>query len=722
MTVCLVTAPTATEFSDFDELSSESVRWASSQPQLGILSLAAVVESRGDDVNIVNLNRVYSDYASFPRRCRRDGFAEAAAAEIGMRDADLYGFSSICSSYPLTIRIAQALKRIRPSSMIVLGGPQASVVDLHTLAAFPSVDFVLRGEAERSLPILLDHIQGQHRLEQVPGLSYRVNAQPRRNPDAKVIDDLDELPMPAYHRTGELKKLKTAALELGRGCPYACTFCSTNDFFRRNFRLRSPQRVLLDMRSITAEYSISDFELVHDMFTINRRCVVAFCEAMIGSGEHFTWSCSARTDCVDEQLLETMARAGCTGIFYGVEVGSAKMQRIINKDLDLERAKEIIDQTERLGIHCTVSTIVGFPDETWQDVTGTVQIYMHAARCPNSSPQLNLLAPLAETPIHLKYRDDLTLDELCSDMSHQGAAQDGADLKLIRDYPDIFPNFYLLPMPHLDRQWLLEFREFALNTIDRFRWLVVALDQYTSGITDFFLAWRERRLALHPGMKGLDLRRYYRTKEFQLCFLTFIRQHPAAKHAAVQIFLDFEDAVMKTAAADKAVDPHGDPVPSGAKLWWNDIAVKQSGTIIIELLGDIQAAIDGLRSRSDLTPSPTRRFYLVGRNSHVEEVSHWIACVHRNCDGQRTLKEVVKQLTEDLKEVDKSVSEYVFVQLLEGAWRKGFIDIYRPSLETKACLPENARKSSSGSSTSAATPQSQSVAHSFPARLGNVHR
>lgn len=679
MSVCLVTAPTATEFREFDELGSESVTWASSQPQLGILSLAAVVENRGDDLQIVNLNRIYYDHANAGQRFGFDGFAEAAAAEIGTRDADLYGFSSICSSYPLTIRIAQALKSIRPSSMILLGGPQASVVDLHTLAAFPFIDFVLRGEAERSFPVLLDHLQDQRRLEQIPGLSYRVNAQPRRNPDAKVIDNLDELPMPAYHRTGELKKLKTAALELGRGCPYACTFCSTNDFFRRNFRLRSPQRVLLDMRSIAAEYGISDFELVHDMFTIDRRRVVAFCDAMLGSGENFTWSCSARTDCVDEELLETMARAGCTGIFYGVEVGSAKMQRIINKDLDLERAKEVIDETERLGIHTTVSMIVGFPDETWQDVTETVQIYMHSARCPNSSPQLNLLAPLSETPIHLKYKDSLILDELCSDMSHQGGNQDAADLKLIRDYPHIFPNFYLLPMSCLDRDCLLELREFALNSIDRFRWLVVAIDQYTTGITDFFLAWRERRLALHPGMKGLDLRRYYRTQEFRSSFLTFVRKHPAGKHPSVQTFLDFEDAVVNATSADEAVEPDGSPVAPGSELWWSDITVKRSGITLIEFWGDIQAVIDGLKYRSALYPARARHFYVLGRSGRVEEVSDWVACVLRNCDGCRTIKQMVKQLTDDLKEVDRSVSEFVFVRLLQGAWGKGFIDIYRAS-------------------------------------------
>ena len=259
------------------------------------------------------------------------------------------------------------------------------------MASFPFVDLVLRGEAEHTLPLLLDQLEGERRLDQVPGLSYRVDAQTRRNSNAPVIENLDALPSPAYHLTDDLHGVDTAALELGRGCPFACTFCSTNDFFRRNFRLRSPGRVLRDMRMIAARYSIRNFELVHDMFTVDRQRVAAFCEAMIASGDGFTWSCSARTDCVDEELLELMARGGCRGIFFGVESGSERMQKIIDKGLDPRRAEQIIDATEQLGIQSTVALITGFPDETWEDLRQTIRIFMHSARCPKSHPQLNVL-------------------------------------------------------------------------------------------------------------------------------------------------------------------------------------------------------------------------------------------------------------------------------------------------------------------------------------------
>src|SRR5262249_8971018 len=202
--------------------------------------------------------------------------------------------------------------------------------------------------------------------------------------------DLDAIPLPAYQLAGGLPRDTRAALELGRGCPYACTFCSTNDFFRRKFRLRSPARVLTDMRILATTFGVREFELVHDMFTIDRRRVVQFCDAMLASGEDFKWACSARTDCVDDELLSLMARAGCVSIFFGVEAGSAHIQKTINKHLDIESAMHVVDKAEDLGMRSTVSLITGFPEETDSDLRETLRMYAFSARHSRSSPQLNV--------------------------------------------------------------------------------------------------------------------------------------------------------------------------------------------------------------------------------------------------------------------------------------------------------------------------------------------
>jgi radical SAM superfamily enzyme YgiQ (UPF0313 family) len=680
MNVCLITAPTATEFQGPEEVSSPSVQSVSSEPQLGILSLAAILEQFGAPCRIVNLNRVYFDHVNSLRVVR--DFVAAAADVITETSADIYGFSGICSSYPVTIRIAEAVKSRRPDSTILFGGPQASVVDAHSLAAFPFIDLVLRGEAELTLPLLLDELAGPRRFEMVPGLTYRGMGQIRRNSNAPVISDLDALPSPAYHLSGDLSGATTAALELGRGCPFACTFCSTNDFFRRKFRLRSPERILCDMRAIASTYGIREFGLVHDMFTVDRRRVEAFCDAMLASAEGFQWSCSARTDSVDEELLERMRQSGCSAIFFGVEAGSERMQKIIDKHLDPRRAKEIINAAESLGIHTTVSLIMGFPEETRDDLQQTVGMFIHSARCPRSTPQLNLLAPLAETPLYWQHRSELVLDELCSDMSHQGRNQQDADLELIRLYPEIFPNFYLIPTPHLNRQSLIELREFALMALVRFRWLLCALDQAAGDFLVFFEQWRAHRASLHPALSGPDLRHYYRTEQFRDDFLRFVRSHELGKIECVAALLDYQEALWLGSHRNETEPSSGDRLPIGAQLRWTDIPARDKDTRVVQLAYDIQLVIDALKRRAVPVWDRGPHFYVTRKASpgvdRLYRVSNWVGSLLSACDGQRTIRGVLDHVWHQVPDLEESVREYAMVELLRGIHAQELLGIYRP--------------------------------------------
>jgi biotin synthase-like enzyme len=506
-----------------------------------------------------------------------------------------------------------------------------------------------------------------------------------RNPDAPLLLDLDEIPSPAYHLTGELRGLRRASLELGRGCPFACTFCSTNDYFRRKFRLRSPERVLNEMRKIEVEYGIRDFDLVHDMFTVDARRVRSFCRALIESGEGYTWSCSARTDSVDEELIELMAEAGCIGMFFGVETGSERMQKIIDKHLDTRRAHEIIDITERAGISTTISLITGFPQETWDDLRDTMGMFMHSARAPRSRPQLNLLAPLANTPLHLKYKNEMTLDLLCSDMSHQGRTQNPEDMKLIQKYPEIFPNFYLLPTPHLDRALLLELREFALMATARFRWLLGAVDQATTGVLDIFLDWEQKRQALYPSLVGSQMRHYYRTPQFRLEFTTFLRGHTAGANPVVKTFLDFEDATVQAQSPGGSLCSVANKLERGSQLDWSDLPVREDQSRVIQLSCELQQVIEAVMECREPNWVYGPHFYVVPQTNVVDNsiyhVSPRIAQVLQACDGRRTIYEVVTQLSNEMPDVPQPLRDYIFVGLLEKARAEGLLAIYRTASE-----------------------------------------
>ena len=299
MKVCLISPTTVGQFTEQQVRESEALRLISEHAPLGILSLAAVLSLQGAAPHILDLNRLYYDFVK-PGSHRREGedFVSHAVRSLEPMKFDVFGFGTICSTYPMTLRLAEGVRRTHPEAAIVLGGPQASVVDAPTLRTFPFVDFILRGEAEETLPLLLDALSGGGGMSHIGGLTYRSGGEVVRNRNAPVINDLDALPMPAYDLYPHIKGCSYAPLEAGRGCPFACSFCSTNDFFRRRFRMKSPEVLVGQMRLMKERYGIQSFDLVHDMFTVDRQKVAAFCRAVEASGERLYWSCSARTDCV----------------------------------------------------------------------------------------------------------------------------------------------------------------------------------------------------------------------------------------------------------------------------------------------------------------------------------------------------------------------------------------------------------------------------------------
>lgn len=650
MDICLIGAPTVTEFGE--EAKSPRIREGALHPPLGILTLAAILRRELLTPAILDLNQLFYEYlGDSGARAAVDFCAYAAARVPG--EAGVIGLGTICSSYPFTIRLAERIKAAWPDKVVMLGGPQASVVDVPTLEAFPFIDMIVRGEADETLPRVLHSDWSPESLASIPGITFRRRGTVVRNLEAPLVRDLDDVPFPAFDLIPDIDKLPYLALELGRGCPFACTFCSTNDFFRRRFRLKSPDVLLAQMRRAKATYRARSFDLVHDMFTVDRRRVVAFCETMINSGEHFRWSCSARTDCIDDELIRLMYRAGCRGIFFGVETGSGRMQRLIHKNLDLEDAAARIRSTTSRGIGTTVSLITGFPEESEEDLQQTLGFLMHAARHERADPQLHILAPLAGTPMHRQFRGELLLDDIYSDMSRQGWKQDACDRELIASYPDIFPNFYGVPAPGLDRARLKRLRIFVLHGIERFRWVTVALHQSRGGIQSVFETWdRTMRAGL---MDGEHLERYYASPEFRTDFTRFVRStylRGEDSDAALEGLLSLNENASVNRLHSRAA-PRG---RSRTRMERNQphriVPSLRPGVRVIDLDVDLRAVFESLRRGEGLLgvraqrPSTIAMRFRAQSTTDIVQLTPFSASFLRLCDG-RALDQVMASLEID---------------------------------------------------------------------------
>jgi radical SAM superfamily enzyme YgiQ (UPF0313 family) len=677
MKICFISPPTVIDFNERLVAESEAARLIFEHAPTGILSLAAILDRQGCEVEIVDLNRWYYEYVCAGFKRQGVEFCSYSRNRLHALSAEVFGFSTICGSYPLTLRVAQIVRDSHPDASIILGGPQASVVDVPTLESFPFVDLIIRGEAEETLPRVLDALS--HKtidLETIAGITYRKSNSIFRNPNAPVIENLDELPMAAFHLYSHIQGSSYAPLEAGRGCPFACSFCSTNDFFRRRFRMKSPHVLVEQMMTIKHKYGINEFDLLHDMFTVDRKRVVSFCQAVQESGEELYWGCSARTDCIDDELIDLMAESGCAGIFYGIDSGSNRVQALIQKRLNLTESAARIKHTNRRGIRHTVSLITGFPDETKEDLRDTINFIGSSLHQPRSTFQLHMLAPLAETPITSQYQDQLIFDDIFSDMSLQGWDQDPEERAMIIKYPKIFPNFYGVPTRWLERQYLREVREFLLHGILKFRWLVVLLHRDSGdllAVFDDWLAWSDRERKVH-GVVDTG-RTYYASNNFPKDLARFV----LSSYLKAARYPHLVRMMVEVEVAQYAFKSHG----NGKRATELEFDSLESVPVIADdartlLVGaDYKRLMRSLKrnERLDSIPCEEVPLALVKRKDEVKviQLNRTTYELMRLCNGSRTIRQIARQFASGNKLGVSPLKASIYG--LASLAQQGFIDL-----------------------------------------------
>ena len=180
------------------------------------------------------------------------GIYDDCAEMILEHAPDLVGFSAQCTTYPAVIQISKKVKAKSPSTKIVVGGHNASFADKITLERYPFVDCIVRGEGEITFKELVMAYGSGKDEEGIAGVSYRKGNEIIRNKSRDLISNLDELPLPDYRFSAPFSEYRDACglprsiaiLEVGRGCPHKCIYCSESILWRRTTRTFSVSRLV----------------------------------------------------------------------------------------------------------------------------------------------------------------------------------------------------------------------------------------------------------------------------------------------------------------------------------------------------------------------------------------------------------------------------------------------------------------------------------------------
>lgn len=346
-------------------------------PDIGVGFLASRLREHGYEVSALDCVRERTTLAEFTRFVEQGGFG-------------VVGLKLFTTDIASAREMFEAVKRIAPETVTLLGGPHPSGSPDEVLDQFPCVDYAFRGEAELGLPMLLEHIAtdacNKDALDEIPGLIFRTDHGVQAN-EAGFIEDLDVLGIPAWdlidprlyekhEKLWTFQKRKTVApLHVVRGCPYACGFCACHTITSRVVRFRSLDLVMRELRLLYDDYGVREFQLVDDFFSARRQYVMEFCRELKRQQLDVVWCCphGLRLDSLDADLLRTMEDAGCYGTSVGVESGCQRVLDFINKRLTKELIQE---KLELIKAHTNWlvqgSFILGFPTETRAEMEETV--------------------------------------------------------------------------------------------------------------------------------------------------------------------------------------------------------------------------------------------------------------------------------------------------------------------------------------------------------------
>lgn len=337
-----------------------------SQP-LGICYIAAVLEKNNIDVSILDADIL-------------DLTFEQTLQEIIKSNPKVLMISILTTTYNAVVELSEALKKKIPELTIIVGGPHLATNPETTLEN-SCFDAGVIGEAEYTTLEVVLHILNGEDFHDCKGIIYKKNNKIVKKPERELIQNLDELPIPAYHllppieiyhpQIHSYKYKPVIGMITSRGCPYRCIFCDQGVFGKR-FRYLSAHIIVQHIEELQKKYGIKEVTFFDDVFTLNKKRVYEFCDEIEKRNIKIAWSCLTRADHIDQEMLIRMKKSGCWLIAMGIESGNQEILNFIKKDITLEKIKQATDWAYEAGIKVRGFFQIGHPKETEQTIEDTI--------------------------------------------------------------------------------------------------------------------------------------------------------------------------------------------------------------------------------------------------------------------------------------------------------------------------------------------------------------
>jgi anaerobic magnesium-protoporphyrin IX monomethyl ester cyclase len=358
----------------------------------GILSLGSFMETKGYNVHLID------GVVDKKANQKIDSFLEDKTLTI-------IGFTVMTSQIKYVLPIAEKIRKKRPDIVIIFGGIHPTLFPEKTIE-HPNVDICVFGEGENTLleicELLIDSngsIKAEEKIDKakdklvdVKGLVFQKDGKCVNTGIRKPID-LNELPFFNYRLLGlepyinqdyriyGSTKRRALILNSSRGCPYRCAFCINIVGPKRFYRAKKAERILEEIDFLVKEYNINHIDFVDEEFFGIRKRTYKIIEGLEQRAYDLTWCVGTRANYFDPkedymtpEFVKRVHKAGCIRWALGVESGSDRMLKLLNKEITKEQVLMAAKTCKDIGINTAYGFMMGMPSETREDMIDTLKL------------------------------------------------------------------------------------------------------------------------------------------------------------------------------------------------------------------------------------------------------------------------------------------------------------------------------------------------------------
>lgn len=375
------------------------------EPPFGLCYLAAVLRRNHYDVSIIDAQAL----------CIEN---DEIVKEVLRLKPDVVGITATTPAIVVAYQLSKKIKEKRSNTIIIIGGCHISALPEETMQQFDDFDIGIVGEAEATIIPLMDEIDHAIRRNQLEDLHFNLkkidglvlrnnNKEIVRTNSARTIDHLDDIPFPAFDLlpslakhyripTQSVNRLPAISLITSRGCTGRCTFCDLTITGRKP-RAHSAEYTFELMRWVNKEFGIRTVMFEDDNFLVFHKRLKKLGDYLRKEKLDLSWSCTARVDMVNMEILTLAKSLGCWQILYGLETGSQMILDFYSKKITIHKIKKTINDTRKAGLKSKAFLMMGNPLETIESLEATIEL---VTSIPLDDISITFFTPYPGSPIY----------------------------------------------------------------------------------------------------------------------------------------------------------------------------------------------------------------------------------------------------------------------------------------------------------------------------------